>query len=178
MTSLSEPRKKARSKPIPSDDGGSRIGKRIRAVRQTNGKTLDAFAVALGYSRRACINWEQNKALPPIGVLPKLRHLFNIDPEWVVMGQGMTPKCQSGPIDWKRYDRLKSDIDEVCRDVAADLPRANRIALTRALYANGDDTTVADRKQIGAIIVALAQTHRRETVKHDHSIARLAPLQG
>ena len=58
------------------------IGKRIRAVRQKAGLSLDRFAAAIGYSRRALVNWEQNAAEPPIGVLHKLRGLYNIDPEW------------------------------------------------------------------------------------------------
>ncbi len=45
-------------------------------MRLRAGLAQAAFGEALGYSRRAVINWEQDAAEPSIGVLAKLRHVL------------------------------------------------------------------------------------------------------
>ncbi|GEM_PF-5377533 len=67
------------------------IGARIRKVRRQAGQTLDQFAGAIGYSRRAVITWEQDMAMPPIDILAHLRRSYGADLEWLVMGDGSDP---------------------------------------------------------------------------------------
>lgn len=64
------------------------VGGRIRAVRRRAGLTQEEFARALAYSKRALISWETGSADPPMAILPSLRRLYNIDLEWMVMGDG------------------------------------------------------------------------------------------
>ncbi|QYE37033.1 helix-turn-helix domain-containing protein (plasmid) [Polymorphobacter sp. PAMC 29334] len=133
------------------------IGERIRAVRQKVGLSLDRFAEVLGYSRRALINWEQNLAEPPIGVLAKLRYLYDVDPEWVVLGEDTTPQGCFGPADWNRFDRLMRDVDAVCVDVGLELSMERRQALGRVLYDGGQDAGRATCKQLRGTLLALSQ---------------------
>lgn len=47
----------------------STIGERIRAVRLRTGLGQEAFAKALGYSKRALVSWELGGAEPPISLM-------------------------------------------------------------------------------------------------------------
>lgn len=69
-----------------SDDGT--IGGRIRAVRRKAGLTQEAFARALGYSKRALISWETGSADPPVAILPPLRRHYAAHLDWMIMGDG------------------------------------------------------------------------------------------
>lgn len=46
--------------------GPSTIGERIKAVRLRTGLGQEAFAKALGYSKRALVSWELGGAEPPV----------------------------------------------------------------------------------------------------------------
>lgn len=119
----------------------STIGKRIKAVRTRAGLPQDRFASALGYSKRALINWEHDAAEPPIGILPKLRNIFDVDPEWVVMGEDTTPQSIYKQIDRERWARMSRDVDRVCVDVGLDLTADQRVGLVRSMY---EDPSSAD----------------------------------
>lgn len=135
----------------------STIGERIRAVRQKAGLSLDRFAEALGYSRRALINWEQNAAEPPIGILEKLRNLYDVDPEWVVMGEDLVPQTQYGPTDWTRFDRIAQDVDAACSQVGIEFDREVLTGLVRDLFDDEPDDYEANRKQLRRTLLAIAK---------------------
>lgn len=132
------------------------IGERIRAVRQKAGLSLDRFAAALGYSRRALINWEQNAAEPPIGVLVRLRQLYDVDPEWIVMGEDLSPRTYFGLTDWTRFDRIMKDVDAVCFQVGVDFEPRVRTELVRGLFDDDPVDDEANRKQLRRTLHAIA----------------------
>lgn len=115
----------------------STIGERIRVVRRREELTIDQFAAALGYSKRALINWEQNAAQPPIGVLEPLRRLYDADPEWIATGRSRDAIPPAA--DWDRYDRLAAMLDTVLLDTEVDVGPDQRQTIVRALYDSGVD---------------------------------------
>lgn len=74
------------------------MGARIKTVRRNAGMSQEEFARTLGYSKRALINWETGVADPSVAVLPHLRRTYNVDLEWLIMGDGTNPD----PIGTKR----------------------------------------------------------------------------
>jgi len=134
----------------------SSIGERIKAVRRRAGLGQEAFAISLGYSRRSLNAWETGAAEPPVIILPKLRRGYDVDPEWIVMGEDTTPQEHYGPADWSRLDRLLGDVDAVCQDVGLDLSPDRREALGRVLYDGGADAGQATRRQMRGTLLALS----------------------
>ncbi len=138
----------------------STIGQRIRAVRQRAGLSLDRFAETLGYSRRALINWEQNAADPPIGVLAKLRRLYDVDPEWVVMGEDLLPRARYSKIDRERFARIERDLDAACTQVGISFEPQVRTELILGLYDDDPTDEAANRKRLRQTLLAIAKGKR------------------
>jgi transcriptional regulator with XRE-family HTH domain len=134
------------------------IGLRIRAVRQRAGMSLAAFAKSIGYSRRALINWEQNVADPTIGVLARLRQLYNVDPEWVLLGDDLRPRSRYGPMDWDRLDRLLADVDQACNDASIDLPHDVRAELARNQFELPAENENEDRLRMRRTLEAIGKS--------------------
>lgn len=137
--------------------GNLTIGQRIKAVRRSAGLGQEAFAGALGYSRRSLIAWETGAVEPPIAILLKLRNDFDVDPEWIVMGEDETPRSHYGPVDWERFDQLTGDVEAVCIDVGLDLPVERHQALARVLYDDGEEAGRTNRKRLRGMLLALSQ---------------------
>lgn len=133
------------------------MGERIKAVRLRAGLAQDKFAAALGFSRRAIINWEQDAAEPPIGILAKLRVLYDVDPEWVVLGEDATPSRFYYYVNKDRLERIERDIDLICIDVGLSLKPEQRTALARLLHDGGTDGGEANRKHLRGMLLALSQ---------------------
>lgn len=119
--------------------------------------SLDRFAAALGYSRRALINWEQNAAEPPIVILAKLRQLYDVDPEWVVMGRDLTPQSRYGQTDWSRYDRIARDVEAACTQVGIAFDGDVVTGLVRDLFDDEPVDYEANRKQLRRTLLAIAR---------------------
>jgi transcriptional regulator with XRE-family HTH domain len=135
----------------------SAIGQRIRAVRQQAGLSLERFAAALGCSRRALINWEQNAAEPPIGVLPKLRDLYDVDPEWIVRGEDLVPRSRYRPTDWIRFDRIADDVAAACTQVGIKYDDKVITGLVRDLFDDEPADYDANSKQLRRTLLAIAR---------------------
>lgn len=133
------------------------IGQRIRAVRQQAGLSLDRFAAALGCSRRALINWEQNAAEPPVGILPKLRDLYDVDPEWVIRGKDLVPQSRYRPTDWARFDRIADDVAAACTQVGIEYDSKVIIGLVRDLFDDDPAEYEANTKQLRRTLLAIAK---------------------
>lgn len=73
------------------------IGTRIRLVRTLSGHSQERFAASLGYTRRSLLNWEGGVAEPPIAILKPMRDRYNVDPVWLVMGEGDLPTVPKKP---------------------------------------------------------------------------------
>jgi transcriptional regulator with XRE-family HTH domain len=135
----------------------SSIGERLRAVRVRAGLAQTAFGEALGYSRRAVINWEQNAAEPSISMLDKLCRLFDVDPKWVVMGEDLTPCARYGSTDWARFDRIANEVKAACTQIGVGFEDEVHVELVRDLFDDdpGDDET--NRKQLHRTLRAIAR---------------------
>ena len=133
------------------------IGDRIKAVRVRAKLSQDQFAEALGYSKRALVSWEAGAAEPPIAILPKLRELYDVDPEWVVMGEDLRPRSYWGPVDWNRLDRVADDVAAVFKDVGLKLNTERRWALARIQYDADMDAGPANKKQLRGMLLELSQ---------------------
>jgi transcriptional regulator with XRE-family HTH domain len=134
----------------------STIGERIKAVRLHAGLGQEAFATALGYSKRALVSWELGGAEPPVAALVKLRQAYDVDVEWLALGEDTVPRSYYGPVDWDRLDRLTQEIAAVSIDVGLKLPPERCHALARVLYDSGADTGAANRKQVRGTLLALS----------------------
>lgn len=132
------------------------IGERIKAVRRRAALGQEAFAASLGYSKRSLIAWETDAAEPPVAILSTLRRDYEVDPEWIVMGENTIPQGHYGPADWERLDRLLRDVDVVCSDVGLELSPERRQALGRVLYDGGADAGQATCKQLRGMLLALS----------------------
>lgn len=134
----------------------STIGERIKAVRLRAGLGQDAFAAALGYSKRALVSWELGGAEPPVAALVRLRQAYDVDVEWLSLGEDLVPRSYYGPVDWARLDRLAQEIAMVSIDVGVKLPPERCQALARVLYDSGSDAGAANRKQVRGTLLALS----------------------
>ena len=145
--------------PATGHDGvsvSSTIRERIKAIRVRAGLSREAFAKTLGYSKRAMVGSELGGAEPPVALMANLRRDYDVDPECVILGEDMVPRSYCGPVDLERLDRLRSDVDAVCRDVGLKLPNERRQALVRVLYDGGADAGAANRKQLRVTLLALS----------------------
>jgi transcriptional regulator with XRE-family HTH domain len=133
------------------------IGQRIRAVRQQAGLSLDRLAEALGCSRRALINWEQNAAEPPIGILPKLRDLYNVDPEWIIRGEDLVPQSRFRLTDWTRFDRIADDVAAACAQVGIKFDDKVITGLVRDLFDDEPDDYDANSKRLRRTLLSIAR---------------------
>ena len=66
------------------------IGERIRTVRGT--KTQAEFAVCLGVTQRAIVNYETGGRIPKGSILRKICEQYRIEEKWLLTGEG--PMCQ------------------------------------------------------------------------------------
>jgi transcriptional regulator with XRE-family HTH domain len=135
----------------------STTGQRIRAVRQRAELSLDRFAEALGCSRRALINWEQNAADPPIGTMLKLRDLYDVDPEWIIRGEDLVPRSRFKPNDWARFDRIANDVAAACTQVGIEFENKVITGLVRNLFDDEPADYEANSKQLRRTLLAIAR---------------------
>ena len=135
----------------------STIGERIKAVRVRAGLAQDRFATTLGYSRRALITWEQGDAEPPIAILAKLRRQYDVDPEWVVLGEDTIPRSRHGAIDRERFGRFKDEVDAACAQAGMRLGDETRLSLIQDLYDDDPTFDEANRKRLRQTLLALSK---------------------
>ena len=88
--------------------------------------------------------------------MAKLRRDYDIDPKRVILAEDTVPRSYYGPIDWDRLDRLRGDVNTVCRGVGLKLPDERSQALARVLYDGGADAGAANRKQLRGTLLALS----------------------
>lgn len=134
----------------------STIGERIKAVRLRAGLGQEAFATALGYSKRALVSWELGGAEPPVAALVRLRRDHDVDVEWLALGEDTTPCSYYGPVDWSRLDGLADEVEAVNIDVGLGLSEERQRALTRVLYDSGAGPGAANRKHVRGLLLALS----------------------
>ena len=124
------------------------IGKRIEAVRKREGLSQEAFADCLGFSRRTLHAWEKDQTPPPVSALVKIREIFDVDPEWVIMGDGLTPRRHFQPIDWSVYDKMICEIEKIAAEVRLVLSSEQVERLARIEFADGTQLAGNDRSRL------------------------------
>ncbi|MFC3057378.1 helix-turn-helix domain-containing protein [Paenirhodobacter populi] len=135
----------------------SKIGERLKAVRLRAGLSHERFSTLLGFSKRTLMNWEQGVSKPPISILPKLREMFNVDPEWLVMGKDTIPRSSFKPMNWRRLERLERDVRCACWDSHLNLSPAQLTELVRSLYDDGPDLDKVNRAKLPEILIELTR---------------------
>lgn len=124
------------------------IGKRIEAVRKQAGLPQQAFADHLGFSRRTLHVWEKDQSPPPVAALIKIREIFDVDPEWVIMGDGLTPRRHFQTINWDAYDKIYREIEKIAAEVRLVLSSEQIERLARLEFADGTQLTGKDRSRL------------------------------
>lgn len=64
------------------------FAERLKLLRKKHGHSQDEMAAKLGISAHAYLNYEKGKIQPKIGILEKLRELFNVNLNWLLDGSG------------------------------------------------------------------------------------------
>ena len=69
---------------------GKEVGERIHILRRRLKLSQQELAEKLGFGKRATTisDWERGKVYPRLSVLQKLIELFNVNPTWLLTGQG------------------------------------------------------------------------------------------
>lgn len=124
------------------------IGKRIEAIRKRAGLSQEAFADQLGFSRRTVHAWEKDQTHPPVVALVKIREVFDVDPEWVIMGEGLTPPRHYHQIDWQAYDMAIHEIEKIAAEVRLVLTNEQIERLARIEYTDGTRFSGSDRARL------------------------------
>ena len=113
------------------------VGKRIEAIRKRAELSQEAFAEKLGFSRRTLHAWEKDLTPPPIVALVRIREVFDVDPEWVIMGDDLTPPRHYHQINWDLYDEAVREVAKIAAEVRLVLTNQQLERLARIEYANG-----------------------------------------
>lgn len=64
------------------------IGKRLKQLRKALNLSQSKFGELLGTTQRAVSHWERDEAEPSFQQLKKLIDLFNVNPTWLLTGEG------------------------------------------------------------------------------------------
>ena len=131
------------------------VAARFLAVRKRLGLTQPEIADKLGYSRRQYINWENGDATPPIWALRAFRRVFDISPDWILLGPGPEPMSHIG-FPWERYDRLIADVRGMVDDVGMELADDQIADLARFLFEEAPESEHEGRKKMLRILRAIS----------------------
>ena len=115
----------------------STIGSRIGAVRRRSKLTQEQFASRLGFSRRALVSWEKDQVDPPTKVLTELRTQFDVDPEWILLGDDDVPRRFFSQVDWAEYDVAQAEIRALANEVRLELTDDQLTGIARTVFADG-----------------------------------------
>lgn len=132
------------------------VGKRIEAIRKRAELSQEAFAEKLGFSRRTLHAWEKDQTPPPVVALVRLREVFDVDPEWVIMGDDLTPPRHYHPIDWDLYDEVVREVAKIATEVRLVLTDQQLERLARIEFANGTRFVATDRARLTQYLRAMS----------------------
>jgi transcriptional regulator with XRE-family HTH domain len=132
---------------------GPEMGARIKAIREMAGLSQERFAQILGYTRRQVVAWETAANGPPIAILPTIRKIFDIDPEWVVMGPGRKPMRKVGQEELDRRQRIKEAVLAFAKDKELNLSQATTAKLVQMIIKR----QVADEAAVLEVVFEVLQ---------------------
>lgn len=132
------------------------VGKRIEAIRKRAELSQEAFAEKLGFSRRTLHAWEKDLTPPPVVALVKIREVFDVDPEWIIMGDGMSPPRHYRQIDWDLYDEAIREVAKIAAEVRLVLTNEQLERLARIEFANGTRFAGPERARLAEYLRAMS----------------------
>ena len=124
------------SSTIPLDK--TLIGRRLAAVREHVGLSQEAFAEALGVSKRAYIHYERGEREPPAGLFKSIYDLYDIDYLWLM--SGTDPEPQQAGVEGVDFRLIAAIVTELERQLAAlgrKMKDEHKARVIRALYQLG-----------------------------------------
>lgn len=121
------------------------LGQRLLAVRNAHRLPQAAFAARLGLSPRAYQNYERGERELPAAVLTTLHAKFGIDPLWVLVGPGSTPR-QVVPNEAALLEHVVVEVEKYLRATGKRLTpvkkaRAVRFCYQKCVQTGHSDTT-------------------------------------
>jgi transcriptional regulator with XRE-family HTH domain len=138
------------------------IGHRIAAVRAKIGLSQEAFAEALGVSKRAYIHYERGEREPPAGLFKAIYDLYGIDYMWLL--SGTDPEPQQAGVEGVDFRLIASIVTELERQLAArgrTLKAEHKARVIRALYQLGREHGQAITPDAVASVVEVAVARGR-----------------
>lgn len=75
------------------------FGERLRSLRVQRGLGPREFAVRVGVSRIAAVQWERHRTQPSLAMIEKMSEVLQVSPEYLAFGVGemSSPKESSLP---------------------------------------------------------------------------------
>ncbi|OPH35996.1 helix-turn-helix domain-containing protein [Moraxella equi] len=84
------------------------FGNRLRQVRTSHNLVRQEFAQSLGIGLTSLHHYENGERLPDVGFLIKLQDLYNVDINWLVLGQSSTEQTDYTADDLRLINHLKA----------------------------------------------------------------------
>ena len=135
------------------------IGRRLAAVRAKVGLSQEAFAEALGLSKRAYIHYERGEREPPAGLFKAIYDLYGIDYLWLLSGTDPEPQ-QAGAenVDFKLIVRIVDELERQLAVLGREMKPEHKARVIRALYQLGlEQGNVTKDAVAGVLDVAVAR---------------------
>jgi transcriptional regulator with XRE-family HTH domain len=133
---------------------GPELAARIKAVRIMAGLSQDKFAEMLGFTPRQIAAWEAAANGPPISILPTIRRIFDIDPEWVVMGPGLKPLRNVDQEQQDRRPRVELEVRSFADAIGVELSGPQTTKLVNVILTK----EVADEAEMKAAVFEVVRT--------------------
>jgi transcriptional regulator with XRE-family HTH domain len=108
----------------------SALGARVAITRNELALSQAKMAEALGISLRAYQSYELGKRSMPVEALYKLHKLYDVDLNWVLLGQ----EAARVEHDIARWDEFQHDLDRYLSEAGITLKSEKRIAICSRWY--------------------------------------------
>lgn len=129
------------------------IGRRLAAVRAKVGLSQEAFAEALGLSKRAYIHYERGEREPPLGLFKSIYDLYGIDYLWLM--SGTDPEPQPAGVEGVDFRLIATIVTELERQLAAlgrEMKPEHKARVIRTLYQLGREHGQVTREAIASVV--------------------------
>lgn len=134
------------------------IGRRLAAVRAKVGLSQEAFAEALGLSKRAYIHYERGEREPPAGLFKAIYDLYGIDYLWLLSGNDPEPQQAGTDVDFKLVVGIVQELERQLAALGRVLKPEHKVRVVRALYQLGlEQGSVSSEAVAGVLDVAVAR---------------------
>lgn len=135
------------------------IGSRLATVRSRIGLSQDAFAQALGVSKRAYINYERGEREPPAGLFKAIYDLYGIDYLWLM--SGTDPEPQKAGVEGVNFSLIVEVVGELEKQLAVIgrvMKPEHKARVIRALYQFGLENGRITKDVVASVLeVAVAR---------------------